>query len=104
MKGYSKVLLPCVPPAVTFSVTLVSYTSKSGGKAILGASSRDTLPRPDTVTSSEAASWALSESLLRRALRVKFPTPPPKPAGAPPGRPDTRTLYDVDVTRLRRVW
>ena len=61
------------------------------------------LPLPETVTSSEAASCVLRESLLRRAVTVYSPTPPLKEAGAPAGSWDTRTETAGVVTRLRMV-
>ena len=89
MNGYSKVLEPLVPLLSAWTVVFTSYTSKSGGKVTLGASTRDTFPLPVTVTISEAASCVFKESLLRRAEMAKSPTPPPKEAGAPAGRAET---------------
>ena len=103
MKGYSKVLEPEVPLLSVFTLVFTSYTSKSGGKLILGASSRAILPFPDTVTSSEAASCVFRESLLRRACTLNSPTPPPKLSGAPAGRADTCSVEAFVDTRCRVV-
>ena len=105
MKGYSKDLLPEVPPLLlsVFSVVFVSYTSKSGGKLTFGSSRRATFPRPETVMIREAASWVLRLSVVRRADIPKFPTPPPNEAGCPAGSGFTLTLTAGVVTLLRMV-
>ena len=97
MKGYSKVL---VPP---FSVDFTSYTSKSGGKATLGASKRAILPLPEMVTMSDAASWVLRESRVSDAFMENLPTPPPNEAGAPAGRAFTLIVRAEVRTLLRMV-
>ena len=105
MNGYSKVLLPEVPPVLlsVFSETFVSYTSKSGGKLTFGSSSRATLPRPETVRMRDAASCVLSSSDVKRADIPKLPTPPPNEAGCPAGSGLTLTLSEGVVILLRMV-
>ena len=103
MNGYSKVLLPEVPALSVFWVALISYMSKSGGNCTLGASSRVTFPLPETVTSSDAASWVLSESLLRDAEMLYEPTPPVNEAGAPEGSGETLTVTGAVFT-VRFAW
>ena len=90
MNGYSKVLEPWA------SVVFTSYASKSGGNCTLGASSRFTLPLPEMVTLSEAASCALTSFVESSVFIVKVPTPPPKDAGAPAGRGETFTVYALE--------
>ena len=103
MNGYSKVLEPLVPLLSVADVAFTSYTSKSGGKSSFGASTRETLPLPVTVTTSEAASCVFRTSLLSFALTEYSPTAPEKPAGAPPGRADTLTVIAGVDTRCRCV-
>ena len=104
MNGYSKVFDPLVPLAEVLSVLLRSYTSKSGGKFTLGASSIERLPLPEIVTISEAASFDLMPSLLILAVILKSPTPPANEAGAPAGKSRTLTCRVGVLTRLRMVW
>ena len=47
----------------------------------MGSSSRETLPRPDTVTVIEAASLVLRSCEESLEEMPKLPTPPPKEAG-----------------------
>ena len=85
MTKYSNVTVPVVPSLVvrTSLTAFGSYTSKSGGKLIFGASINFRFPVPLNTILYVNASFAFSESAEMDVVMESLPTVPLNPNGFP---------------------